>query len=125
MLQNEKRMKNKLGLTSLVLLLVAFLIYSTTGIFTKLASKETFLSFGYLSFFAMVIISMGIYAVLWQIILKRVPLTQAYLFKSMTVVFSLLFAYGIFSETITWKNLLGASFIVVGIIVNSQSKADI
>lgn len=114
-------MKNKLSLSSLALLVVAFLIYSTTGVFNKLASGNEFLSTGYLSYFAIAILTIGIYAVLWQLILKKVPLTQAFLFKSITVLFSFCFAYFIFDETITWKNLLGGALIIVGIIVNSQS----
>lgn len=116
-------MKQSLSITSVILLVSAFLIYSTTGVFTKLASREDFLSMAYMSFFSMVIVAMGIYAVMWQLILKRVPLAQAYLYKSMTVLFSLFFAYSIFNEEVTWKNMLGAVLIISGIIVNSQSKS--
>lgn len=114
-------MKNRLSLSSFALLVVAFLVYSTTGIFTKLASGEEFLSIEYLSFFAIAILTIGFYAILWQVVLKKVPLTQAFLFKSMTVLFSFCFAYFIFDESITWKNLLGATFIIGGIMVNSQN----
>ena len=116
-------MQEKLSIASILLLVVAFLIYSTTGIFSKLSSEEAFMSQGYVIYFVLVLASIGIYAVLWQIILKKVPLTQAYLFKSITVLFSLSFAYFIFSEAVTIKNLIGAAFIVAGIIVNSQIKS--
>lgn len=106
-----------------MLLMVAFFIYSTTGVFSKLTSKQDFLSIGYLSLFSLVILTMGIYAILWQIILKRVPLAQAFLFKSTTVIFSLLFAGIFFSEQISYQNMIGAGFIVAGIIVNSLQKA--
>ena len=111
--------KRGLSFTSLLLLIVAFLIYSTTGIFTKMASMQEMLSIPYIQYFALVILSMAVYAVLWQIILKRVELTQAYLFKSLTVVFSLFFAWSIFHEVITLKNLIGCGFIVAGIVLNS------
>ena len=112
-----------LGITSYLLLVTAFLIYSTTGIFTKFASGEEFLSMTYIFFLSMVIVAMGIYAIMWQLILKRVPLSQAYLYKSMTVLFSLFFAFSIFNEEVTLKNMLGAVLIISGIIVNSQSKS--
>ncbi len=113
-------MKKQLGVSSFILLFVAFLVYSTTGVFSKLASREIFLSFGYFSYFALVLLTMGIYAILWQVILKKTPLSKAFLFKSMTVLFSLCFAYFVFNEIITWKNLVGASLIIIGIIVNSK-----
>ena len=111
--------KRGFSFTSLLLLIVAFLIYSMTGIFTKMSSMQEMLSIPYIQYFALVILSMAIYAVLWQIILKRVELTQAYLFKSLTVVFSLFFAWSIFHEVITLKNLIGCGFIVAGIVLNS------
>ena len=116
-------MKQSLNIVSVLLLVSAFLIYSTTGVFTKFASGEIFLSMTYMLYFSMVIVAMGIYAVMWQLILKRVPLSQAYLYKSMTVFFSLFFAFSIFNEEVTWKNMLGAVLIISGIIVNSQSKS--
>lgn len=118
----KNKMQGKLNIASFALLIVAFLIYSTTGIFTKLSSGEVFLSQGYILYFAFVLASIGIYAVLWQIILNKVPLTQAYLFKSITVLFSLFFAYYIFSEVVTKYNIVGAAFIVAGIIINSLHK---
>lgn len=114
-------MNHSVGLKSIFLLFVAFLVYSTTGVFSKITSFEEFLSFRYFSFFSLVVLSIAIYAVLWQIILRNVPLTQAFIFKSITVPFSLLFAYFIFNEDLTWNNLVGAAFIIAGIVFNSRS----
>lgn len=104
-----------------ILLVFAFIIYSFSGVFTKLASRVDFLSIEYCLYFAIVILILAIYAVLWQIILKSIPLSQAYLFKSSSVIFSLLFASCLFGEHITLQNLVGASIIIAGIIVNSYS----
>lgn len=111
--------KRGLSISSLLLLIVAFLIYSCTGIFTKLASMQEMLSGAYIQYFSLVIFAMGVYAVLWQLILKRVDLAKAFLFKSLTVIFALFFAWSIFGEVITFKNILGCAFIVSGIILNS------
>ncbi len=104
-----------------ILLVFAFIIYSSSGVFTKLASKVDFLSIEYCLYFSIVILILAIYAILWQILLKSTPLTQAYLYKSLTVIFSLLFASCLFGEHITLQNLVGASTIIAGIIVNSYS----
>lgn len=114
------KMKGKrLSLSSFWFLLLTFLVYSTTGIFSKLASMQQMMSISYFQYFAFVIIAMVVYAVLWQIILKRVALSQAYLFKSVAVIFSLLFAWSIFHEAITVKNIIGCGFIIAGIVLNS------
>ena len=110
-----------LSISSLFLLLMAFAVYSTTGIFSKLASMQDFLSMGYCSFLGLVILMLAIYAILWQIILKSTPLAQAFLFKSSTVIFALLFASCLFDEQVTLQNLIGASIIIAGIVVNSYS----
>ena len=117
-------MKLSLSVQTFVLLALAFMIYSSTGVFSKQASFHEFLSQGYILNFGMVVITMGLYAVIWQFILGKIPLSQAYLFKSLTVVFSLLFAYILFGEYITLKNVIGSLVIIVGIVINSISKTE-
>ena len=63
---------------------------------------------------------LGIYAILWQVILKKIPLNKAFLFKSMIVLFTLLIAYIFFKEVIVLKNIVGAALIITGIIINSN-----
>lgn len=110
------------SIKSYILLIIAFLIYSCSGVFSKLASTEEFLSIGYLKFFFLLIASLAVYAVMWQLILKRIQLSQAFLCKSMTVVFSLMLAHFFFGENISLKNMLGAALIVTGIVLGSQTK---
>ena len=109
-----------MSIGSFMLLVIAFLIYSMTGVFVKSASLEDFLSSAYLLRLFWAVLALGIYAILWQICLKKVPLSQAYLFKSMTVLFGLVFAYTFFNEEISLMNIVGALFIIMGIIVNSR-----
>lgn len=116
--------KRGLSISSLLLLIVAFLIYSTTGVFSKMASMHEMLSLSYIQYFSLVILAMGLYAILWQFILKKVDLAKAFLFKSLTVVFSLFFAWSIFDEIITIKNLIGCAFIVSGIVLNSTCQTE-
>ena len=115
--------KRNFKTTYLLLLPVAFFIYSSTGVFMKLASMHQMLSTQYLLYFAFVIIAMGIYAVLWQIILKKLALSRAYLFKSLAVLFSLFFAWSIFHEIVTLKNIVGCALIIAGIVLNSYRQA--
>lgn len=60
---------------------------------------------------------MGVYAVLWQQVLKRIELSMAYMFKGTSIIFVMLLAYILFGEQITWNNILGAIIIIVGIVL--------
>ena len=83
---------------------------------------QDFLSMNYCFLFAIVILMLAIYAVLWQMILKSISLTQAYLFKSSAIVFALLYAHYLFNEHISLQNIVGASIIFVGVSINSFSQ---
>jgi len=106
----------------IILLCLCFLIASSSGVFLKLASKYEFLSFMYIFYFGMTVLVMGIYAVLWQKVLELFPLNKAYLYKSSGIGISLLYAYIIFGEEITIKNIIGCAMIIVGIMILSYKK---
>lgn len=106
----------------ILLLLLAFVIYSGTGVFSKLASQHSFLSLPYLLFFGCVIATLGLYAVLWQKVLTFMPLNKAFLCKSICIVFTLALSYGLFDEHITRNNILGAFCIILGLVVLSWKK---
>ena len=99
------------------LLLICFMIYASTGIFTKYASLYPFLSWQYIFSFLGAIGVMGIYAVLWQQVLKYIELSVAYMFKGTALIFTMLLAYWLFGEPITTNNIIGAAIIIFGIIL--------
>ncbi len=111
-----------LSVSSLLLLIIAFSTYSCVGIFSKMASFQDYLTLWYCIYFVCIMLLLTVYAILWQIILNKIPLSQAYLFKSITIFFSLLFAYSIFGESITWKNIIGVMLIIIGLCFNFRSK---
>lgn len=90
-----------------------FFIYSFALVFSKMASRQTDLKYMLLyMFFEFVVL--GIYAVIWQQLLKKFPLVVAMANKGSVVLFSLLWAVIIFHEEITLLNLIGSFLIVVG-----------
>ena len=99
------------------LLLICFMIYASTGIFTKYASLYPFLSWQYILSFLGAIGVMGIYAVLWQQVLKYIELSVAYMFKGTALIFTMLLAYWLFGDPITTNNIIGAAIIIFGIIL--------
>ena len=110
-----------LSFCSLMVILLVYLFYSTVSIATKYTSLQEFLSLKYFLGLAIVVAMLGIYAIIWQQVLKRIELTTAYMFKGTSLIFVLLFSALIFNETITVWNIVGASLIVGGIVLFAKS----
>lgn len=96
---------------------VAFFIYSLSGIFSKLASKQDFMSLPYILCFAGVIFILGVYALLWQQVLKKIPLSIAMSNKPVVLVFGTLWAVFFFGEMIGIKFFIGIALICAGLFV--------
>ena len=114
--------KQGLNVTKGLFLCLAVAVYSLSGFFTKLASGYDFLSVPYVACLSGVVFVLGIYAVLWQMALKKVPLNQAYPFRSLSVVFGLAIAYFAFYEVVTWQNLAGGALVLLGLLVMTTGK---
>ena len=106
-----------LSIGNVLILCVSIAIYSTSGIFSKLASGYDFLSMSYIVCLGGVICVLGVYAVLWQMMLKKVPLNQAYLFRSLGLVYGLCIAHFLFHENITIQNITGCCLVLTGMLV--------
>ena len=105
--------KNK----TLLLLHILLMVYSTSGIFSKLAAGESFLSLKFFAFYGILIVLMGIYAIGWQQIIKRMPLTAAFANKAVTVVWGIVWGILFFQESITVGKVIGAALVVLGVVI--------
>lgn len=97
------------------------LIYACTSICTKMASRQEMLSWPYLFWIAGAIGVMGVYALLWQQVIVRMPISTAYMFKGTSLIFVLLFSVLLFGEAITLNNVIGAVIIIAGIILFAKA----
>jgi drug/metabolite transporter (DMT)-like permease len=114
-------MKSNLSILSIFSLFVINILYACVSIFTKYASQSEFMSWGYVWAVVGAISVMGLYAVLWQQVLKCIELSLAYMFKGTSIVFVMLLAHMIFDEQITWNNIIGAIIITFGIVLYAHS----
>lgn len=105
-----------------LLLHISLLFSSLSGVCSKLASRytEDIFSIPFLFWFGLVFVIMFGYAIIWQQILKRMPLTVAYANKPITLIWGIIWGYLIFSEKITWNMLAGAVVIFAGIYLVSS-----
>ena len=64
---------------------------------------------------------LGVYALLWQQVIVRMPISTAYMFKGTSLIFVLLFSVLLFGEAITLNNVIGAVIIIAGIILFAKA----
>ena len=107
--------------TSCFALIGVNFVYACTSIFTKMASRQEILSWSYLLWIAGAIGVMGVYALLWQQVIARMPISTAYMFKGTSLIFVLLFSVLLFGESITLNNIIGPVIIIIGIVLFTKS----
>lgn len=104
-----------------VFLHISILIFSATGIFSKMAANNInengFSDVWTFVFLGLMLINCGIYAVFWQQNLKHFEVNVAYAHRSVYNVWSLVWAVLIFSETVTIGNIIGTALIIAGVLV--------
>ena len=97
------------------------MLYACVGICTKKAALQSPMSWWYWLWFAGAVAVIGIYALLWQQVLKRIELGTAYMFKGTSLIFTMLIAALLFGEAITVPNIIGSVIIIVGIVFLARS----
>lgn len=92
----------------------AILIYTVASMMARMAAKQDtyFMS---AVFMMLEVFCLGIYALLWQQVLKIFQLSIAMANKGTNVILTLLFAFFIFDEKITLYNIIGALLVMVGV----------
>lgn len=113
----------KINPQRLTFLQIAVIVYTLAGVCGRLAGNYSFLSAGFILWFGLEFVVLGVYAILWQQIIKRVDLSIAYVNRSLAIVWSMLWAFLIFDESISDSNIIGVIIIVIGtLIVNSDNE---
>lgn len=113
---------NKEKAIAVVALHLILIIYSISGILSKSAANVQFLSLEFCLYYTGIIAILGVYAVVWQQIIKRLPLTVAFANKAVTVVWGIIWGIIFFNEVVTIGQLMGAGVIIAGIVLYSTDK---
>ncbi len=101
----------------MIILHILLGVYSLTGVASKFAAAEQFMSFKFIMFYGLSLFGLFIYAFVWQQVIKHMPLITAYANKGVTVIWGILWGYFIFSEEITIRKVAGALVIIAGIVL--------
>lgn len=106
--------KNEKTISYIYLHLLYFL-YSWVLITIKFASQSATFSSKYLIFMFAAVCLLGVYAVFWQKVIKKIDLTLAYPQKGAVIFWVMLWSWMIWGTKITVFNILGACIIIMGI----------
>ena len=99
-------------------------LYSLSSVCAKLAAGFDFMSVGFVGCYAGMIALLGIYAIGWQQVIKRLPLTFAYANKAVTVARGIVWGMLLFNERVSPLKLLGALIVLAGVVLFSLAEKD-
>ncbi|MDD3244345.1 MAG: EamA family transporter [Eubacteriales bacterium] len=110
-------MNTKATLKDYVLLHMGILVLALGTVSAKHAASFDMLSLPFVLFYGLDLLALGIYAIVWQQVLKHVPLSTAFYNKSVTIVWGLFTGAIFFGEAITLTKVLGAVIVIAGVIL--------
>lgn len=122
--EKQPEVKKKITLKDLALLQAIVVIYTLSGVAGKLASGNGFLSLKFILFYGVEIAILGVYAILWQQIIKKLDLSVAYANRSIALLWSMAWAVLFFHETVTVTNIIGVLIVIAGTMLVNSEKHD-
>lgn len=109
--------KNKFSIGVFLLLQVALIVSSFGAVCSKMAGRQEFLSFPFFFFYGLLIVILFVYAIVWQQVIKRMPLVVAYACRGVGIIYGIIWGVTIFKEQITWKMIVGAVLVLTGVYI--------
>ena len=100
-----------------IVLNILFVLVSLSSVCSKFASQCEFLSLRYCVFQLGMVFFLGVYAIGWQQVIKKMPLTTAYVNKAVTVAWGLIWGVVIFREELTPGRIIGALIVIAGVVL--------
>ena len=107
---------------NILMLQAVVVIYTLSSVVAKLATGKELFSFSFFLFYGLEIAILGVYAILWQQMIKRFDLSIAYANRAMALLWSALWAVLLFHEGLGSKQVAGIVLVILGtVIVNTDT----
>lgn len=91
------------------------MVYSLSSVLSKLSGRYSWPEPGLFLCAFGVLGLLGVYALGWQQVIKRMPLTAAFANKAVTVVWGLVWGVLLFDEAVTPGKLAGCALVMAGV----------
>lgn len=117
-------MKKKPNAKDFLILQAVVVVYTFSTVIGKFAaeSMESQKGMQFLLLYAAEIGVLGIYAILWQQMIKKFELSVAYANRSVALLWSLLWAVLLFGEQVTLKKTAGIALVIAGTAIVNGGK---
>lgn len=109
---------------TLLFLHILLLFYASSGVLSKSAALQPVASPAFLALYGGMLAVLFVYAIGWQQVIKRLPLTLAFANKAIDVVWGIVWGVLLFGERLTPGMVAGAVLVMVGIVLFSTDPAD-
>lgn len=106
----------------LLLLSLSLVIQSLSSVFIKYAGTYETLSREFIFYYVLAVGCLGVFAIMWQLLLELIPLTTAYLRKGILYILILIWSVILFGEHVTIQNIIGSVIIIVGISLHGMDE---
>lgn len=114
-------MMKKLRFRAMILIQICIFLFALSNVFFKFASNfmasEGIFSIKYILNIIVGILILGLYALIWQQVLKYYQLNVANAIKNLYLLWGVIFSIFIFKEQYKISNFLGLIIIIIGILL--------
>lgn len=90
---------------------------SLSGVMSKFAARFEFMSVGFVLCYGAMVVLLGVYALGWQQVIKRIPLTTAYANRAVTVLWGIVWGALLFHEGVNPLKIAGALVVLFGVVL--------
>ena len=110
-------MNGKIKIRDILMLQIVFFIYSINSVVAKLASAQESFGIKFILLYGLEAAILGVYAILWQQIIKKLELSIAYANKAVVLIWAMIWGALLFEELITLPKMAGILLVILGIII--------
>ena len=109
--------RGKADVRILLALHCLLVLMSLSGVMSKFAARFEFMSVGFVLCYGAMVVLLGVYALGWQQVIKRIPLTTAYANRAITVLWGIVWGALLFHEGVTPLKIAGALVVLFGVVL--------
>lgn len=111
---------------NIVILQAVVVVYTLSSVVAKFATGKELFSFSFFLFYGLEIVILGVYAILWQQMIKKFELSVAYANRAMALLWSAIWAVVLFHEKLGGKQIVGIFLVILGtVIVNTDTSSKV
>ena len=106
----------------LILMSLSLIIQRLSSVFIKFAGTYETFSKEFIFFYILAVGCLGVFAIMWQLLLEQIRLTKAYLRIGILYKLILIWSVIFFKEQVTVNNIIGSLIIIAGISIHGMDE---